>query len=37
MLCKTGVWAIPNQYLFLQMAQNPFVNPFFNSNEHYLL
>lgn len=37
MLCKTGIWAYPSQHLFLQVAQNPFVNPFTHPNDHYLL
>lgn len=37
MVFKTGIWAIPNQDMFLRIARDPFVNPFTHPNEHYLL
>lgn len=33
---KTGIWAIPNLWVSQIIAQNPFINPFYNPNTHYL-
>ena len=33
---KIGVWYIPNLELSQSIAQNPFINPFSEPDEHYL-
>lgn len=33
---KTGIWHIPNLGYFAAMAENPFVNPFADPDQHYL-
>lgn len=35
MLVKTGVWAIPNMSAVVQIAENPFLNPFQDPNAQY--
>jgi len=35
-LIKTGVWAIPNLSMSLELAQNPFTNPLPNPDDHYI-
>jgi hypothetical protein len=34
---KVGVWYIPNIEMSLAIAQNPFINPFGDPRDHYLL
>lgn len=36
-LLKVGIWYIPNIEMSLAIAQNPFVNPFGDPRDHYLL
>ena len=36
-LIKVGIWYIPNLEMSLAIAQNPFVNPFGDARDHYLL
>lgn len=35
-IVKTGIWYIPNLGASQLVAQNPFANPFFDPNAHYL-
>ncbi|MDP1547727.1 MAG: hypothetical protein Q8L87_17100 [Anaerolineales bacterium] len=35
-LVRTGIWQIPNLELSLQIAQDPFNNPFTDNDAHYL-
>lgn len=35
-LIRTGIWQIPNLELSLQIAQDPFNNPFTDNDAHYL-